>query len=183
MSRCVAGRLCLRHHADRRRGLGAERGARRAGARPRVRTTYYALPAHHTLLITHYSPSTTYYSSLPTEYLLLPTPHSPLTTCHSPTREGIVVNPVGSIHQQGCRPGVTDREGAEGLCTPAVGFVGPLHSNPHPHPHPTPTPTPTPNPNQVRARLWARLLRLRQLLAARLLPVRGTRQYVAVGST
>ena len=66
-----------------------------------------------------------------------------------------MVNPVGSIHQQGCRPGVTDREGAEGLCTPAVGFVGPLHSNPHPHPHPTPTPTPTPNanpaptPNQV----------------------------------
>jgi len=41
---------------------------------------------------------------------------------------GIVVNPLGTIHQQGCRPGVTNRDGAEGLCTPALGYVGPLRA-------------------------------------------------------
>ena len=41
---------------------------------------------------------------------------------------GIVVNPLGTIHQQGCRPGVTNRDGAEGLCIPAVGYVGPLRA-------------------------------------------------------
>ena len=42
--------------------------------------------------------------------------------------QGIVVNPIGTIHQQGCRPGVTDRAGSEGMCTAAEGFVGPMRA-------------------------------------------------------
>ena len=38
----------------------------------------------------------------------------------------IMVNPLGTVNNQGCRPGVTTRDGAEGLCAPALARVGPV---------------------------------------------------------
>ena len=38
----------------------------------------------------------------------------------------IMVNPLGTVHNQGCRPGVRARDGSEGLCNGAFEYVGPI---------------------------------------------------------
>lgn len=39
---------------------------------------------------------------------------------------GVMVNPLGTVHNQGCRPGVTDRAGREGQCHGATAYAGPV---------------------------------------------------------